>query len=167
MATNPLMFHLSQLEKAPLVLTGEVTPAQADLEFADELVHIQHPLHYNLTIERLGDGVLVQGALRLVVNCECSRCLKGFEAPIEIKPWACHVDLEGDEQPEMKGDAVDLTPYIREDIVLALPQRPLCDSKCNGLPGIVKSDVGKQTAVPPSGDKPKTVWDQLDQLKLS
>ena len=32
-----------------------------------------------------------------------------------------------------EGDAVDLSPLIREQIILALPTRPLCQEGCKGL----------------------------------
>jgi uncharacterized protein len=137
-----------------------------DLESGDELVHLNQPLEFDLTAERMNQAMLVQGRLRLPLDCECSRCLKPYVHVIDLPSWACHVQLEGEDCVEIDGDAVDLTPYIREDMVLAFPQHPLCESECNGLPSSVKS--GGATSSPDApGKKPGSVWDELDKLKLS
>ncbi len=33
----------------------------------------------------------------------------------------------------IKNDCVDLTPWVREDILLGFPQHPLCRPDCGGL----------------------------------
>src|SRR6184192_4185872 len=53
---------------------------------------------------------------------------------LEIKDWACHLPLQGEEAAPIVNDCVDLTPYVREDILLSFPQHPLCDRDCRGLP---------------------------------
>ena len=40
--------------------------------------------------------------------------------------------LEGEEKANVINDLVDLTPYLREDIVLAFPQHPLCRPNAAG-----------------------------------
>jgi uncharacterized protein len=45
------------------------------------------------------------------------------------------VELSGDELDLSfyEGDQVDLSPLVREQIILALPTRPLCRDNCKGL----------------------------------
>jgi uncharacterized metal-binding protein YceD (DUF177 family) len=167
MPSNKLEVYLLQFEKGSVKLSGELTPSDADLLIQDELISVKHPVSYDLNAERLGDSLLITGSLRLIASCECARCLKPFELPLSFDSWACYIPLEGEDQAEVLGDCVDLTPYIREDIVLSLPQQPLCESGCSGLPGVVKIDEKQQSAGPAEAAKPKSVWDQLDQLKLS
>ena len=40
---------------------------------------------------------------------------------------------QGDDKALVVNDCLDLTPYVREDILLALPLHPLCGSDCGGL----------------------------------
>jgi uncharacterized metal-binding protein YceD (DUF177 family) len=55
---------------------------------------------------------------------------------------------------------VDLTPFVREDILLDFPQHPLCKPDCAGL----KKKAARKAA---AGEKPATaVWATLDKLKL-
>ena len=44
-----------------------------------------------------------------------------------------HIASKGDDAIEVIGEYVDLTPWIREDILLGLPHHPLCAETCRGL----------------------------------
>ena len=167
MAEKPLTIYLSQLEKGSVRLEGEAPPELLELDLKDDLVSLRSPIQYSLEVERVGEGILVRGTVSVVAHCECARCLKPFEYRLNFPEWACHLSLEGEDQVDVNGDAVDLTPQVREDIVLALPQQPLCDSNCNGLPNVAKNEEKKQTVSQPGGDTNASVWDALDKLKLT
>ena len=167
MAENPLHVHLRALSEGTVRLHGKLAVKDLGLESKDELIHLNHPLEYDLSAERMNEAMLVQGRLKLPLDCECSRCLKPYPHLLELPQWACHVQLEGEDCITIEGDAVDLTPYILEDIVLAFPQHPLCESECNGLPSSMMSAGGTQSVDPSQGRKPGgSIWDELDKLKL-
>ncbi len=64
----------------------------------------------------------------------------------------------------VKGDFVDLTPLVREDILLEFPQHPLCEPDCGGLP---TSDSGKAKHTSSGGiDAGASAWDELNKLKF-
>jgi len=158
----PLLFNLRNLEEDSLFLKGQLAAADLELESLDELIHVNEPLVYDLEIQKLEEAVLAQGTLSLKLDCECVRCLKPFRQTLKLEDWACHLPLDGEEKVEIINDSVDLTPHIREDIVLAFPQHPLCKPTCRGLVGTLKK---KGKAV---GTKAPTAsaWAALDQLKL-
>jgi len=159
----PLTFNLRQLEGKNLLLKGELPSAELDLEGLDELIHCRSPLTYELEVEKLERAILIMGELGLMLECECARCLKAFPHPLTIERWACHLPLEGEEQARILNDCVDLTPYLREDIVLALPQHPLCKTECRGLAGpqpeLGKGGEGESQAI-------SSAWAELNKLKL-
>ncbi len=160
-----LLINLRHLERKDVVLSGELSAAELDIESLDELIRTAKPLEYELTAQQLDDGILVRGWWRLELDCECGRCLKKFKTELEFDDWACHLVLEGDEAVAVKDDCVDLTPYLREDILLELPQRPLCQPDCDGLlqkPG----DKPKQTTEIGRDGKKPSAWTELDKLKL-
>lgn len=167
MPDHPLHVHIRELSEGTVRLRGKLAVKDLGLESGDELIHLNHPLEYDLVAERMDEAMLVQGGLKMVLDCECSRCLKPYPYLLDLGHWACHVQLEGEECVTLVGDAVDLTPYILEDIVLAFPQHPLCESKCTGLPSSVK-DAGGTMSVDLSPDKKSagSIWDELDKLKL-
>src|SRR5882762_5023060 len=104
-----LLINLGKLEKDDVHLQGEVSVGELDIEGTDELVHAEKPLEYDLEAQKLEEGILVTGDLRLDLNCECARCLKGFVYRLELKDWACHLPLEGEEKVAISNDCVDLT----------------------------------------------------------
>ena len=128
-----ILINLRHLETKSQQLEGECPASELDLEKGDELISLKEPLKYDLEAQLMEQAVLVQGRLELALDCECARCLKPFRQVLEIDDWACHIPLEGEEKAVVISDCVDLTPFIREDIFLAFPQRPLCDPNCSGL----------------------------------
>ncbi|HTG44156.1 MAG TPA: YceD family protein [Verrucomicrobiae bacterium] len=159
------MINLRHLEDKSLSLSGELPAEEMKLELLDELIHVERPLLYNLEIEKLEQNVLIQGEVQLTLQCECARCLKPFAYPLKFEEWVCHLPLEGEDAAAVQGDCIDLTPYLREDILLAFPQHPLCKPECGGLvgphpgPGSEPGGLAKSTAT-------SSAWAELNKLKL-
>ena len=74
---------LIKLQTESLDLSGVLPVAELDLGGDDTVVHLVHPLEYELTATNLDDAVLVQGELRLPLDCECVRCLTPFMQVVE------------------------------------------------------------------------------------
>lgn len=156
-----LSFNLRQLEDQELRLKGELPVAELDLGVVDDLVQVAKPLRYDLTLQSLHDSILVMGKLVLPLDCECSRCLKSFKLDLILEDWALHLPLEGEDKVAVENDSIDLTPFVREDILLDFPQHPLCKPECAGLK--VKNTVREVEAE----EQPALiVWAELDKLKL-
>jgi uncharacterized protein len=135
--------------------------AELDLSVNDEMIHVEKPLRYDLQVELLHDALLVQGSLVLPLDCECVRCLKKFKTDLKLKPWTVHLPLEGEDKVSVDNDCVDLTPFVREDILLNFPQHPLCKTDCAGLKQKTKAlKAGEDEASQPAA------WAELDKLKL-
>jgi uncharacterized protein len=111
------------------------------------------------------EGLLVEGELKVSLRCLCVRCLKPFQTRLELPGWVCHVPLEGEDRAPILHDSVDLTPYIREDILLEMPQHPLCQEGCRGLPKGLTGMPGRPE--PKSrGGRPPSSWSELNKLKF-
>jgi uncharacterized protein len=63
----------------------------------------------------------------------------------------------------ISNDVVDLTPYIREDIVLAFPQHPLCKPDCQGLENPRK---GSAADAQHESELTSSAWSELNKLKF-
>jgi uncharacterized metal-binding protein YceD (DUF177 family) len=155
-----LKFNLRHLEEHALHLKGELPVAELDFGVTDELIHLDKPLRYDLQAEDMHESVLVTGSLRLALDCECARCLKPFQYEMVLKGWAVHLPLEGEDAVSVDNDCVDLTPFVREDMLLEFPQHPLCKPDCAGLKKKVRSQADGKVEKKPSG------WSDLDKLKL-
>ena len=159
----PLIIHLRHLDNENGELSGELPVAELDLATHDEMMTVTQPLEYDLEIEMLDDSLLVQGSLRLMLNCQCVRCLKDFEFELALDPWTQYVPLEGDDAVSIKNDSVDLTSLVREDILLGSPQHPLCKPDCSGLK---QASVGKARKTVGKDESKPSTWAELNKLKL-
>ena len=160
-----LRVNLRHLEDHPVQVRGELSPAELDIQTRDEIIQLGGPLQYDLEVQKLEGGLLVQGSLSLSLRCQCVRCLKHFEYKLRLSPWTSHLPFQGEEAVPINNDCVDLTPTIREDILLEFPQHPLCDTNCNGLRN---ASIGKSKTFsnigPTDGGSP--AWKELNKLKF-
>jgi len=159
----PLKFNLRHLDKHAIRLKGELPVADLDLGLQDELMRAEKPLAYDLSVELLDDAVLAQGSLKLILDCECARCLKPFAHKVVLDHWAAHLPLEGEDAVSINNDCIDLTPFVREDMLLEFPQHPLCKPKCNGLK---TAKAGKAPKSEGENDLKPSPWAELNKLKL-
>ncbi|HEY0457122.1 MAG TPA: YceD family protein [Verrucomicrobiae bacterium] len=158
-----LQFNIRHVEKENLHLEGDLAVEDLALDLSDELVHPGSVLSYDLDIQQLENGILAQGTLKLPLNCECARCLKPISCDLAMESWACHLALEGEDEVEIVNDCVDLTPYIREDILLSIPQHPLCEPECKGL---VSPKKDLESGGEPKTEVTSTAWAALNKLKF-
>ena len=161
----PLLINIRHLEHNTVTLRGELPVAELDLEGIDELIRASGPLEHELVAERHERSILVQGRLRQTLSCECVRCLKAFEHRLELKGWSCLLPLQGEDKVLISNDCVDLTPYVREDIVLAFPQHPLCEPECRGLLSGPQAPARQWTGGSAT-EALSSAWAALNKLKL-
>ena len=157
----PLIVNLRHVEERTVALKGELPVDELDMDVRDEMIRVTRPMRYDIEIQKLDRGLLVRGSLQLTLECQCVRCLKPFTRKLELNPWTCHLPLEGEERVIVVDDCADLTPFAREDMLLELPQHPLCKPDCGGLKGI-KTGKARKSAdeIAPSA------WVELNKLKL-
>ncbi len=128
------------------------------IEVSGPDITFDRPVEYVLHAQLQGHALLVTGRLRTEATLRCSRCLRMFRQEIAVGLFAVHQELGGE-------DFVDLTPQMREDIILELPQRALCQSSCKGLCPVCGKDRNESACnCKPSSEDMR--WHALDQLKL-
>ena len=124
------MRRTSRIVAAPaeLVRGGVVgVPEGADLEL-------------DVRLESVLEGVLASGSARARTTGECVRCLDPIVGDVEAEfrelfGYPDRVLDEEDTASELlvDGDLIDLEQAVRDAVVLALPQAPLCRDDCPGL----------------------------------
>ena len=157
-----LSVNLRHLETRNLVLRGELPLAELDFGAQDEMLRAVSPVEYDIEIEKLDDAILIQGELHVELECECVRCLKKFTRGLDLEDWTLHLPLSGDDAVSVDNDCVDLTPLVREDILLGFPQHPLCKPDCGGL----KPKTGKSKKIADKAEPKPSAWIELNKLKL-
>ncbi len=151
-----LKFNIRHIEDNDVHLDGELSPDELQLDNNDPLVVAGQPLKYDINVQKNGSDILAQGRLELPLQCECARCLKPFKHKVLLEDWAALIPLQGDEKAPIENDLVDLTPYVREDILLNFPQHPLCSEECTGLPERTDQEQTKSSSA----------WSELNKLKF-
>jgi uncharacterized protein len=109
-------------------------------------------------LEKHGRDVLVRGRLEGHLELACSRCLEAFAAPVEalfdllLVPGPKPVTREEEElsAPDLDldyytGEVVDLESLLREQILLAVPLKPLCAEICRGLCPQCGANLNRET----------------------
>ncbi|RJQ53344.1 MAG: DUF177 domain-containing protein [Nitrospiraceae bacterium] len=102
--------------------------------------------HVLIKIFRFGKRLLVEGAVRTSVTVKCSRCLKDSLLPLDLTFREEYLPAEepgGGKEQELTNkdldlgfytdDELDVTELVKEQVLLAVPMKPLCRDDCPGL----------------------------------
>jgi uncharacterized protein len=116
-------------------------PAPADLGLPLISVPAGADLHLDLRLESVTEGVLVSGTVTGEVAGECGRCLRPVRDTLTVtlqelyayEHSATDETAEEGEVYRLQGDLLDLEPALRDEVVLALPNHPVCREYCPGL----------------------------------
>jgi uncharacterized protein len=96
---------------------------------------------FEVLVESVVEGVLVSGTAATDLDGQCARCLNPLVERVEVEftelfaypDSATDSTTDEDEFFRLVDDLIDLEPVVRDAIVLALPQAPLCSPDCQGL----------------------------------
>jgi uncharacterized metal-binding protein YceD (DUF177 family) len=144
--------HLKQIPVQGLHLEGEEDCPIQELE-ADG-IRCAGRLHYDVDLGVAGGALWASGSLSQPVELRCVSCLEKFVHEIQVSSFAVHTELRGPE-------TVDLTPFMREDLLLNLPAHPHCDRDGDRVCKAKQLESGGQDA------QRKPDWSALDKLKLN
>jgi uncharacterized protein len=113
------------------------------------------PVALDVSLERIPDGIVVRGPIRVTWEGQCSACLRPVTQTLEV-----HVSelferepLEGETYP-IEGHEIDLEQLVRDTVGLELPLAPHCSEPCEPV------------AVVTVDDDPDPRWRALTQLEL-
>jgi uncharacterized protein len=158
-----LTVNIRHLVKEDIQLSGSIEAKELGLSDLDPMIRVPGQVTFDLLVQRLEQSLLVQGRLTVQLACECVRCLKSFPHDLDLTGFAADIPLEG-EGSAVEGDLVDLTPWVREDILLAFPQHPLCEPGCAGLQK--PAAPGNEAQPGQESQTTSPVWAVLNRLEL-
>jgi uncharacterized protein len=140
------VIDLKDLSLDKVSISGSLKPGE--LDFASESVRQLSPIEWELSAERAGAEIRITGALRTTAEIPCSRCLEPAQCEIS-KPFDLFFrqrdELLFDEDDEIEltekdtrtafftGKELAIDEILREQMLLALPMKPLCKLDCKGL----------------------------------
>ncbi len=140
-----------------------------------DLLDAASAIDAELTVTHTNPGAFLEGEARADIEINCSRCLRDAVVRIETQfaeqYYAKLAVLTGDALPEAPLDAktigsdyrIDLTPLLREELILATPQAPLCRPDCKGLCPDCGEDLNERPHVHEDAGDPR--WAELRALR--
>ncbi len=121
--------------------------------------------------------VNIRISVQYTLKLQCSRCLEWFEK--RFSETESFVFREGEEKIKKEKslseediytyfyatEEVDLSPLIRDIIILSVPMKPLCKPDCKGLCPVCGANWNKETCEHMGNLKPVTKLSKLLQFK--
>ncbi len=141
-----MQFNVAQLLKESVGSTRKYEISE-ELDDLDPDLVIQQPIEGTVKFTKLNQGLLITGNMETVIEVNCGRCLDPFDVAIEIEveeEFRPTLDIQtgahlpvGDEDDDATliddKNCIDLSEVVRQQLLLALPNHPLCRDDCKGL----------------------------------
>lgn len=151
-----MKFHSDQIGHDPVELQSELPASILDLN--EREIQANEPIRAHLWVRLEEGNFIVHGTLSTKLELQCGRCLDWFPWPVEINDF--YLELEPP-HPQV----IDLTPSIREDILLKLPFNAVCRLDENYRCPFSGKSFPPDTK-PPESIGGKEMWQALDKLKI-
>ena len=137
--------------------SGEEPSRILELGPGGEVV-FEGPIRYKVRVVVVSGEVVVLGKMAARATFRCSRCAEPFPQDVTDVPLECSIPVPDLDQ------SVDLTPEMRESMLLALPAHPVCSSGCKGLCPQCGTNLNKERC----NCSPRIAagWEALNNLKL-
>ncbi len=97
------------------------------------------PIRYSLDLNLVTHELLVRGAVSAKVRFTCSRCADRFVRSVKDDAFFCERPVEN------LHATVDLTDELRETIILAFANFPVCRETCRGLCPVCGVNLNKES----------------------
>ncbi len=128
-----MIVFLSQISSEGSKLYEEVSASILDLD-EDPLIRPAGPVCCDLHAQVTTRELVVSGALSIEMKMECVRCGVFFSTTLAETAFLRVYAIESEQEE------VDLTPDLREAVLLKIPSNPVCSIECRGLcPGCGKN----------------------------
>ena len=142
-----MLLNIRDLSEEGVTLDFALQPEE--LEFAAEpsnpaAIELVSPVKVHLHAAKYGSNISLSGDLACQLSVVCSRCLKVYCQDLDVrvkrmffpspgKGPAGQGELEDMEVSFYQKEEIAVGPVIEEELILALPFRPLCSEGCQGL----------------------------------
>jgi uncharacterized protein len=130
--------NISRSFGATLTIETEIGPDEPFCQFQD--YWLTRPLVFRGVLQKSGEEIYnLSGRIQTAFAGECARCLVRVESAVDLpvsecfRPAAQAETGEDDDCYRFDGFVLDIGQAIRDNLLLALPQRLLCREDCRGL----------------------------------
>jgi uncharacterized protein len=141
--TSPWVIDTRELGRRPGSMRCYYREVQLPAELGMDVIGIPagDEVSLDVRLESVVEGVLVSGTASAPIAGQCARCLDPLLDRLEVEltelfaypDTATDDTTDPDEVSRVVDGLVDLEPVVRDAMLLALPQAPLCTEDCPGL----------------------------------
>jgi uncharacterized protein len=159
------------------ILITDIPDEGLDLDFEEKLVEegfsLVSPVKAHLELVKAFSEIVVTGTVGAELELECSRCLKKYKRimrePVnvvyhplkELSPDRHELTDDEMDMGFYQGEELDLQELVREQILLNIQMKPLCDESCRGICPQCGTDLNTDTC----SCETKKVDSRLEVLK--
>jgi uncharacterized protein len=167
-----LNLSLAAVARGTVRLREEISPD--DPMWGEGGIGLGKPLRVDLEARSVGEGVLVRGEIEAHLDANCRRCLVPVPVYVRDTVNLLYEPLSEDEQVELggevyalpdRGDRLDLSDAVREQLLLRVPEYVLCSEACRGLCPYCGAELNRVTCECVA-DAPGSPWDALKKIKF-
>ncbi|MBU2549630.1 MAG: DUF177 domain-containing protein [Proteobacteria bacterium] len=144
---DQLKIRVEDIPEQGMTLALEIAAEEVEARLSElegEPLSVAAPLTIRLQLAPTGARIVTRGSIRTAIRSGCARCLDEFEQPVNEAVFTVFApDSELDRRDEREaealnqelysGEEIDLWPVVQEQIILAVPIKPLCREDCQGL----------------------------------
>ena len=153
-----LKININRIPTEGLDLKGAMDSTDFPVRETDSF-SFSDPLIYDLHVSLIQQKLLVNGSASIKIKCICDRCLGKFNLGVKVSDICHYIE-------DFSGDEVDISELIREDLLLEIPMKTVCNETCLGLcPSCGQNLNESKCSCEPISPGP-SVWDALDGLDL-
>jgi uncharacterized protein len=170
--TGPLVFDTHEMGRKPGAERTFTRTVESPAEMGYDVYAVPEgsAIELELRLEAIMEGILATGTFSARAVGECVRCLDPIDEAVVVGFQELYLYDAPSSQEEADGEdhvledeLLDLEPVLRDAVVLALPQNPLCAPDCPGL----CPECGARLADDPGhthGEAIDPRWASLSQL---
>ena len=167
-----LKLSLAAIARGPVRLREQIPPD--DPLWNKGEIGLNGPLQVDLEARSVGEGVLVRGQIEGDLEATCRRCLTPVSLHVRDTVDMLFEALSPEDGAELngevyalpeRGDRVDLSEALREQLILRIPDYVVCSESCRGLCPQCGADLNHETCEcrpKPSGSP----WDALKRVEF-
>ena len=152
-----MKLYLADYNELPKTILGEDDVGCFEWESSSyDLLTPAGPILSKLTVQLFDKELLVMGECSAMFEGMCCRCGKAISLKISS-------EVKFSEEISPDSGEFDLTNELRECILLALPNHPLCSVDCRGLCSQCGKPLSEGKCSCKKNEK-TSVWDALDGI---
>lgn len=139
-----MILHIRQLQETE-TLCVDVESQQCDLP--SEIGTFVSPIHLDAHIRKVKEEITIEGQISATIEMICARCLKPHHEHIDDSFEVVYCPRPDNEElmdeielneidldiSYYNGESIAISDLLREQLLLMLPVKPLCNPNCAGL----------------------------------